>query len=170
MLSDIAELFGDNAIAPPADRRLARRLVDQWARAARGHFPSWEAMQGADLGADWDWTFVVDLENSVGFPYFIFIGDRLARLSDVYLSGEGDWTLTVLDKATADIEAAVAGRAPHFREDALVLCDGRQILFRSVTAPLAENGADISHVIGAANGRLAPESSPRLRLVEEANF
>ncbi len=166
MLSDVAELFGDGAVAPASDRRLTRRLVDIWARAARGQFPSWSAMKDMDLGEDWDWTFVVDLEKSIGFPYFVFIGDRLARLSDVHLSGEDDWALTVLDKATADIYAAVAGEAPHFRDDTLTLCDGRRLLFRSVTAPLAEDGATISHVIGVANGRLALEVEPVLRVVD----
>jgi len=166
MLSDVAELFGDGALAAAADRRMTRRLVDVWARTARGHFPSWAAMQEADLGDDWDWSFVVDLKKSVGFPFFVHIGDRLARLSDVHLSGEDDWALTVLDKATADIYAAVAGEAPHFRDDALVLCDGRRLLFRAVTAPLADDGETISHVIGVASGRLALEVEPQLRLVD----
>ncbi|WDI30603.1 hypothetical protein PUV54_11620 [Hyphococcus flavus] len=166
MLSDVAELFGEVAEAPARDRRITRRLVDLWARAARGQFPSWAAMQEMDFGEDQDWLFVVDLEKSVGFPYFIFIGDRLAKLSDVHLSGEDDWTLTVLDKATADVYAAVAGEAPHFREDTLILCDGRRLLFRSVTAPLADDGTTITHVIGAATGRLAVEVEPTLKLVE----
>ncbi|MEZ5892158.1 MAG: hypothetical protein R3C58_03300 [Parvularculaceae bacterium] len=133
MLSDVAALFGDAAIAPSADRRLTRRLVDVWARAARGQFPSWEAMQTLELGEDWDWMFVIDVEKSVGFPFFVYLGEQLAKLSDVHLSGETDWTMTVLDKATADMFAAVASEAPHFREDELTLCDGRRL--RSVSSP-----------------------------------
>ncbi len=166
MLSDVAELFGDTALAPSADRRLTRRLVDLWARSARGQYPSWDAMQACDLGDDWDWVFAVDLEKSIGFPFFIFLGDSLARLSDVHLCGEDDWTLSVLDKTTADIYAAVASEAPYFRDDAMTLCDGRRLLFRSVTAPLADNGTTISHVIGGLSGRLALPSEPALRLVE----
>lgn len=166
MLSDVAELFGDGIVAPAADRRLTRRLVDAWARAARGQFPSWQAMQDTGLGDDWNWVFAVDLEKSVGFPFFIYLGDCLAKLSDVHLCGEEDWTLTLLDKATADIYAAVASEAPHFRDDELMLCDRRRLLFRSVTAPLAEDGAAITHVIGAASGRLALEAEPGLRLVD----
>ncbi len=166
MLSDVAELFGEEAVAPAADRRLTRRLVDVWARAARGQYPSWEAMQASDLGDDWDWVFAVDLEKSVGFPFFVFLGDSLAKLSDVHLCGEEDWTLSVLDKATADIYAAVASEAPYFRDDALTLCDGRRLLFRSVTAPLAEDGTTITHVIGGLTGRLSVDGDPGLRLVE----
>ncbi|GJL93175.1 hypothetical protein [Hyphococcus sp.] len=166
MLSDVAELFGGEAAAPAADRRLSRRLVDAWARAARGHFPSWDAMRDCDLGDDWDWIFAVDLEKSVGFPFFVFLGDSLAKLSDVHLSGPDDWTLSVLDKATSDIYAAVASEAPHFREDAITLCDGQRLMFRSVTAPLAEDGINITHVVGALSGRLALDGGPALRLVE----
>ena len=166
MLSDVAELFGDAIAAPAADRMLTRRLVVAWARSARGHFPSWEAIQEMDIGTDWDWVFAVDLEKSIGFPFFIYIGDSLAKLSDVHLSGEDDWTMTLLDKATADIYSAVAAEAPHYRDDALTLCDGRRILFRSVTAPLAEDGTVITHVIGAASGRMALDVEPGLRLVD----
>ena len=157
MLRDIATLFDETALAPAADRRITNRLIDAWARAARGQFPSWEALQKMDLGADWDWIFAVDLEKSVGFPYFIFLGESLAKLSDVHLSGASDWTMSLLDKATNDIFAAAAAEGPHYRDDTLTLCDGRRILMRSVTAPLAEDGCKITHVVGVAKGRFAAE-------------
>ncbi|WP_411818720.1 hypothetical protein [Hyphococcus sp. DH-69] len=167
MLSDVANLFGSELAVPSTDRRLTRRMVDVWARSARGQFPSWAAMKETGLGPDIDWMFVVDIHRSIGFPYFTFMGERLARLSDVHLRGENDWTMTVLDKATADINAAVATEAPHFRDDELTLCDGRQLLFRVVTAPLAENGTNITHVVGAASGRVAIQpAAPNLHLVD----
>ncbi len=155
MLRDVATLFDNGALAPAADRRITNRLVNAWARAARGHFPSWEALQEMDLGDDWSWIFAVDLEKSIGFPYFIYLGESLAKLSDVHLSGATDWTMSLLDKATADIFAAAAAEAPHYRDDSLTLCDGRRLLLRAVTAPLADDGRNITHVIGATNGRFA---------------
>ncbi len=157
MLRDISTLFDETALAPSADRRITNRLIDAWARAARGQFPSWEALQEMDLGEDWDWIFAVDLEKSIGFPYFVFLGENLAKLSDVHLSGAADWTMSLLDKATADIFAAAAAEGPHFRDDTLTLCDGRRIMMRSVTAPLADNGRTITHVVGVANGRFAAD-------------
>ncbi len=165
MLSDIATLF-DVTAAPAADRRITRRLIDAWARAARGQFPSWAALQEMDLGADWDWIFVVDLKKSVGFPYFIYLGDNLGRLSDVYLSGATEWTLSLLEKATGGIGAAVAEEAPNFSEDMLTLCDGRRVLMRAVTAPLADDGKTVSHVVGAVSGRFAADSASLLHPVE----
>ena len=155
MLSEVASLFDAVAVAPPADRRITRRFLDAWTKAARGAFPSWRAMRSMDLGEDWDWVFAVDLRRSAGFPYFVYLGARLAKLSDVYLTGDSDWALSLLDKATAEIHAAVAAEAPHFREDELTLCNGRRILFRCVTTPLADNGRTITHVAGAASGRFA---------------
>lgn len=155
MLSDVADLFEGAAVAPAADRRVTRRLVDEWARAARGRFPSWQALQARDLGEDWNWVFAVDLERSVGFPYFIFLGDHLAKLSDVHLSGATDWTMSLLEKVSSDIHATVADQAPYYREDTLTLCDGRRVLLRAVTVPLADDGENITHVAGAASGRFA---------------
>jgi len=155
MLSEVSELFDGVTIAPPSDRRMARRLENAWTRSAKGRFPSRREMRAIDLGEDWNWSFVVDLKKSIGFPYFIYLGQNLAKLSDVYLSGEPDWTMSLLDRASLDIKAAVKAQGPFHRDDELVLCDGRRILFRSMTAPLADDGETISHVFGVASGRFA---------------
>lgn len=156
MLSEVSSLFGDGlATEPASDRRATRRFVDAWARAARGRFPSWRAMREIDLGEDWNWAFAVEIARSASFPYFIYLGSSLAKLSDVYLSGDADWTMSLLDKATAEIAACAAAEAPQEREDALVLCNGQRILFRCVTAPLADNGRTITHVAGVASGMMA---------------
>lgn len=155
MLSDVAELFDNVAVAPAADRRLTRRFVDLWARAARGRYPSWEALQQMELGDDLDWMFVVDYERSIGFPFYVHLGERLAKFSDVFLCGASDFGLSLLNKATDDIFSAVSAQGPHFREETQILCDGRQVHLRSVTAPLADDGETITHVVGAVNGRFA---------------
>lgn len=155
MLGEIHTLFGDAAVAPRGDRRLTRRFLDAWTQSARGVFPSWRDMRAIDLGEDWNWAFVVELKRSTGFPFFIYLGANLAKLSDVYLSGDADWTLSLLDKATSEVDAAVAAEAPIMREDELTLCNGRRIFFRCVTAPLAEDGEAITHVAGVVSGRFA---------------
>ena len=64
MLRDVGALLDHVAVAPAADRRLSRRLIDAWARAARGHFPSWAAMQEMNLGDDWDWPILESADRS----------------------------------------------------------------------------------------------------------
>lgn len=165
MIQETAGLFDQAIIAPPSDRRMAQRLLSVWAQAARGSFPSWAEMRAVDLGNDWNWVFVVDLKQSIGFPYFTYLGSELAKLSAIYLQGETDWTLSLLDMAAANIDAAVAAAGPVHHDNDLTLCDGRRILFRSMTAPLAEDGEIVSHVVGCASGRLANDGTPRLKVV-----
>ncbi|MBT8470987.1 MAG: hypothetical protein HKN14_10830 [Marinicaulis sp.] len=162
MSIDIADLFDGSAAAPTADRRITNRLMESWARADRDRFPSWASLQNHDLGDDWNWIFVVDLARSVGFPCFTFLGDKLAKLSDVYLSGSEDWTVSLLEKVTNDVFDAAAVEGPLDRDDVLTLCDGRRLLVRAVTLPLADDGQIISHAIGAVNGRFATNAKARL--------
>ncbi|MEX0644084.1 MAG: hypothetical protein WD076_02160, partial [Parvularculaceae bacterium] len=139
----------------PPDRRATRRFADLWTQASRGRFPAWNEIKRIDFAADWEWIFVVDLKLSNGFPYFIFLGRNLAKLSDVYLTGDLDWTLSLLDKATCEINACVAASSPIYREEALTLCNGRRVLFRSVTAPLADDGETVTHAAGLVSGAFA---------------
>lgn len=164
MIQETAGLFTEAIIAPPSDRRLTNRILTVWAQTARGAFPSWTDMRSVDLGEDWNWVFVVDIEKSVCIPHFVYLGARLAQLSAVHLQGDSGFALSLLDKAASHIDAAVAARAPQYRHDELCLLDGRKVLFRSMTAPLADDGETISHVLGCAAGRLAVEK-PNLRVV-----
>lgn len=165
MIREAAGLFDQAIIAPPSDRRMTQRLLSVWAQAARGSFPSWADMRAVDLGADWNWVFVVDLKQSMGFPYFTYLGSELAKLSAIYLQGQTDWTLSLLDMAASNVDAAVAAEGPSNYNSKLTLCDGRKILFRCMTAPLAEDGETISHVVGCASGKLADDGGPRLRVI-----
>jgi hypothetical protein len=165
MTGETAGQAGLPVIAPPADRRLTQRLIEVWLRTARGRYPSWEDMRRVDLGAAWNWVFVVDLNQSGVFPYFTYLGSELARLSSVYLSTATDFSLSLLDEATATINLAVSSGAPRQCANELTLSDGRKILFRSMTAPLAEDGETITHVVGCAFGRVEGEEGPRFRVV-----
>ncbi len=135
------------------DRRLTKRIQKTWRKTASGYLPSWRDIQSLDLGDDWENCFGVDLRLSDGFPYFIYLGDALCHLSNLYLSGDGQWERNLLDMATIKMDEAALNRAPISYGDALRLCDGRRVLFRSVLLPLADNGVDVTHVFGAINGK-----------------
>ena len=135
------------------DRRLTKRIQKTWKKTASGFLPSWRDIQSLDLGEDWENCCAVDLRLSDGFPYFIFLGDALCHLSNLYLSGEGHWEMSLLDIATGKMDEAALNRAPVSYGDVLRLQDGRRVLFRSVLLPLADNGVDVTHVFGAINGK-----------------
>jgi hypothetical protein len=139
-----------------AERRLNRRVHAYWEekRGASG-FPRPSDIVPKDLGEDWAFCFILDITGCFGFCKFDCLGTELAKFSGVFLSGRHDWTSTVLDKATGQVAKVVASRGPVFCDDELTLFDGRRLLFRSVLLPLSADQKSITHLLGAANGKLA---------------
>lgn len=154
MSSHAMKIMGAAAASPAEERRLTERFTAHWREATTAGLPNWRQFRAIDLGADWNAVFAVDLRQSLGFPFFIYLGPSLAHLADVYLSGDEEWTLSLLDRATDELELTAAAGKPISREATLTLFDGHRVMFRCVTAPLAENGVDITHVCGVACGRL----------------
>ena len=140
---------------PEAERRLTWRLLHYWEtlRGAR-NYPTFSEVDGSTIPDVWPWCFILDTRRDYPSPYFHFLGESLAKYSGIYLSGKDDWRMTLLDKAAAHLDRTLAAREPIIIEDELVRYDGRPLVFRSVMLPLSEDGAEITHVLGAANGRI----------------
>lgn len=156
MLTETEAMIAGRQAVVMADRRRSQRIISAWARAARRQYPSWAQMQEAELGDDWGWSFVVDLKRSVGFPYFIFLGPQLAKLSDLHLAGCVDWTMSVLDKAASVINDPSTREESTLLEDDITLLDNRTFILRCVTVPLADDGTSVTHILGAVSGGLKP--------------
>ena len=138
-----------------AERRLNRRVLSYWdSKRSKGALPRPGDIRGDELGADWPYCFILDIRRDYGFTKFDFLGIELAKFSGVFLSGRTDWKSTVLDKATSQVGKVVATGGPVLCDDELVLFDRRRLVFRSVLLPLSGNGKAITHVFGAANGKL----------------
>jgi len=139
-----------------AERRLNRRIYNYWdAKRAGVCFPQPGEILPEDIGEDWPYCFILDISGCFGFSKFDYLGKELAKFSGVFLSGRHDWTRTVLDKATEQVSKVVKNGGPVFCDDELTLFDGRRLLFRSVLLPLSADGRSITHLLGAANGKLA---------------
>jgi hypothetical protein len=139
-----------------AERRLNRRVYGYWdAKCRAAGFPRPADISAEELGEDWPYCFILDISGCFGFCKFDFLGQELAKFSGVFLSGRRDWTLTVLDKATGQVSKVVESGGPVFCDDELTLFDGRRLLFRSVLLPLSADQMTITHLLGAANGKLA---------------
>lgn len=145
-------VIGDRPVRV-AERRLTGRVRKTWEACADGRLPSWSDVRALDLGDDWRSCFAVDLALSDAYPYFIFLGDDLFKLSGVYLGRDGRWESTLIDLAASKMDEAALSRAPASLSDTLRLPGGRRIIFRSVLLPLSDNGSDVTHVFGAANGK-----------------
>ncbi|MEM8987370.1 MAG: hypothetical protein AAGC95_11680 [Pseudomonadota bacterium] len=138
------------------ERRLSHRLFLHWLmQAGEAPYASYEDISPDQLGEDWDWCFILDVEKSSDFPYFTHLGKQLAGYSGVLLTGCSDWSCTVLDKATEKVEEMLRDRAPLLVQDELTLFNKNRLLFRSILLPLSDDQRTITHVLGAANGKLA---------------
>jgi hypothetical protein len=156
-------LFGrrgpsEAAELPAAERRLANRLLNYWEGKRRGRsFPALADIRESEIAELWPWCFVLDVKESHSFPYFQFLGRELGRYSGVFLSGERDWSLTLLDKATAGFAEVLSRRAPVLIENEIARYDKKKLMFRSVLLPLSDDQANINYVLGAANGKLVDQ-------------
>ncbi|MEO0878729.1 MAG: hypothetical protein AAFY22_03360 [Pseudomonadota bacterium] len=153
MLQDLTQLFDQPLISPPAERRLTERLVGAWARAARGRYPRWDDLRRHVDAGDAASIFVIDIETARDYPHFVYIGDTIAKLSGAFVTGDADWSRSLLDIAAQHALRAAALKEPRYCDQRVHLCDGRSILYRTLSAPLADDGQSITHILGAANGR-----------------
>lgn len=150
--------FGPHA-APGKENRLTYNLLAYWEeRRGEREFPSLRDIEPADLEDLWSYCFVLDVRSFVDTPYFHYLGPALAKFSGIFLSGNHDWSSTLLRMAVCHFREALQRRAPVLVEDELTLYDTRKLLFRSTLLPLSENGRDIDFVLGAANGKIVRPS------------
>lgn len=138
-----------------AERRLSLRVQQYWLdRCIGARFPRLTEIDGRDLGEDWENCFLLDAQSQHPFPMFSYLGPELAKYSGVLLSGSRDWQSTLLDKVTTGVGKVIESRRPVTFEEELTRYDGARIRFRSVMLPISDDQVEITHVFGAANGRL----------------
>ena len=138
-----------------AERRLSYQVLKYW-ESLRGdrRYPAYGDIDGEVIADLWPWCFVLDTKHDYPTPYFEYLGSDLAKYSGIFLSGEDDWRMSLLDKAAAHLHKTLEAREPLLVEDTLVRFDGRKIVFRSIMMPLSDDNSTITHVFGAANGKL----------------
>lgn len=141
------------------DQRLVQRILARWQDWCLGdEFPRRADIAADVFGPDWDDCFVLDSQSDHPFPVFEYLGKNLARYSGVFLSGASGWTETLLDKATGHVDEVHALRDVVLVEEVHTLFDGKRLAFRCILLPLSENGSDISHILGAANGKVLDQA------------
>jgi hypothetical protein len=148
-----------NAPAPQAmERRLTYRMRHYWEAQRRGKaYPSLQAIHGKHIPDMWPWCFVIDVQKSGHYTYFHYLGRELAKYSGIFLSGNRDWTSTLLERVTAMMSQVLDSRTPMVFEEELTRFDGRTLLLRVALLPLSDDQSSINFVLGAANGKLVEE-------------
>ncbi len=142
------------------ERRLVYRIMRYWQKQSQGRpYPSLSDIDATAIADMWPSCFVLETGASAEAPYFHYLGSSLAKYSGVFLGGENDWSLTLLDKATERFQDAVQHRQPVMLEDEVVRYDGTELLFRSILLPLSDDGENINYLLGAANGKIVSGDS-----------
>lgn len=142
------------------ERRLVYRIMRYWQKQCGSRqYPSLSDIDPEAIADMWPSCFVLEMNNSTEAPYFHYLGKSLAKYSGVFLGGEKDWSLTLLDKATERLRDAVDHRQPVMLEDEIVRYDGTRLLFRSILMPLSDDGENINYLLGAANGKILSADS-----------
>ncbi len=154
MNTEVLEKPGSFALKRVTERRLTERVKNKWARIARDRLPPLSEVQTINFGPDKPYCFAVDLRLSDVFPYFLFMGEELAKYSTVYPMGDPRREKTLLDAALAKMDEAALSRGPVEFSEIKRLDDGRRVAFRSILLPASENGVDVTHIFGAASGRI----------------
>jgi len=138
-----------------SERRLVGRLLTYWHDLCEGRaYPRLGDVDPHKVGTDWRWSFILETGNHREFPNFVYLGPDLAKYSGVFLAGQDDFTLTLLDVATHKLDRVFREGCPLLMEDVVTLFDGQRLMYRAVLLPLSDDGEHINYVLGAANGRV----------------
>ena len=138
-----------NIVSDTVKLMFKRRLVDRvqrlWTEMAHGgRFPRRNQIEPSVLGADWANCLVIAVQSPVQRSYFVAVGENLsfAHCPNDSLAGV---LLSHLPQVLSERRCLmIEGRAT---------LRGSGVLYRSALFPLSEDGADIDHVLGAANHR-----------------
>lgn len=137
------------------ERRLVGRMLSYW-HELRGEqdMPRLRDVNPERVGDDWRWSYIIETCEAGDCPQFKYLGAGLSKYAGIFLSGRTNWTMTLLDCATAKLNEVLQTKAPVLIEDEVKRFDGGRLMFRAVLLPMSDDGQEIDHVIGAANGKL----------------
>jgi hypothetical protein len=150
------------------ERRAVLRVLQHWRTLCGQHeFPARGDIDPAEIAADWNSCFIVDLVGRRDIPVFGYVGHalRIAALGDAVGARITDCPPgTILSIATNHIDQVIESRLP-VSHSGTAMHQGNIVLFRSILLPLSADGANIDAILGAANYRCVEQS--RLVIIDE---
>lgn len=138
------------------ERRLTARVEKEWRGSCQSSHPRRSDINRAKFGNDWDFCFIVDLNDNTPDSRFSYVGTRLReefgspisdrqRLSEISEGSLLALAAREIGKVKELKQSVVkSGRAVH---------EDTEILYRAILLPLSENGLVIDGVLGAIGYR-----------------
>jgi hypothetical protein len=145
------------------ERRLIDRVLSHWTEIAMARgLPRLRDVDPWMLGDDWTNCLLVAVQSPLEHSHFVTLGQNLLPPSSPSLAGAAIAlcsTETLAGILVANLPRVLPARRCLIVEGGAVH-RGAAILYRSALLPLAENGIDVDHVLGAANHRrLRPDEA-----------
>ncbi len=139
------------------ERRLVLHLLGYWRRLQQDQeFPSFDAIEPADIPDMWGHSFVLESIGNEKDPLFCVMGNEIADYCGGSLVGKCVSEAppnTLVAMATGYIGDVLAKGAPISRGGEFIKPDGTKVLYRSILLPMSDDGETISGLFGAANCR-----------------
>jgi len=142
--------------APIREMRLTMRVLRYWRDiAGRRAFPRVSDIDARELGEDWPNCLLISLRTPLERSLLSYVGNGLRSAAGEPREGAslaecpGD---TVLARATSFVRRVLIQRVPISMGGSASQPEG-VILYRSLLAPLSEDGRTIDTILGAANFR-----------------
>jgi hypothetical protein len=141
--------------APIREMRLTMRVLRYWRDiAGRRPFPRVSDVDARELGEDWQHCLLIKVRTPLERSFLSFIGNALrgpgAPADGMPLADCPP--ATILAHATSYVRRVLAQRVPVSMGGSASQ-DAGVILYRSILAPLSEDGRTIDTILGAANFR-----------------
>jgi hypothetical protein len=144
------------------ERRLVARLLQYWRTlgGGLGNAAAYSDVDRAEIGAEWDWCFVLDCREDSEDPTLLHVGDGL--IADF----EDDPTTrqvskiepsNLLGKALSQRGSVLRRKLPVVLSGAYGIAHQRTVLYRGIMLPLNGDDGVFGYLLGAAT-RLVKDS------------
>lgn len=142
------------------ERRMVHRLLGRWRAAATGdHPPTLEGLYQQDLNDLLEYMIVAEVGDGSAEPIVRLVGAAFRSAGVADPTGHPVSALqpgSLSGRAVAHYRAVLERRVPIALSGRTTDAAGRTYLYRSIILPVCENGERVSHLVCAANGKLAP--------------
>ena len=153
------------------ERRMVHRLLRRWRAAATGdHPPTLEDLYQQDLNDLLEHIIVAEVSDGSAEPTVRVVGSafRSADVPDPTGHPVSAIQPTSLSgRAVAHYRTVLERRVPIALSGKIRDASGRTYLYRSIILPICQTGERISHLVCAANGKLAPAEAAEEPLAAE---
>ena len=149
--------------APGLERRMVLRVLHRWREVSGEHaMPLIGDVSAEAFREFWPYCFVLDFTRGEENPVFLEFGEELEEICGRNMArrpAKETPAPTVMSESFRYCYEELRKKVPVTRGGELRQGNGTLVLYRSVLLPITTGGEDVTHILGAANCRVAATGS-----------